>query len=712
MSTLAPSERPARGSRLNQGLTVIALVMVLLAALATLQSAFALRGSVAELQLAEASIAKTQSMLATFGKTESFGLRWLISLREDYFDRYNADMLRLDVELAELHQLSAGDLASQDIVARLQEVAGKRRAFNDATVALALAEGIETTVERIRSGGGADFGDEVRTLAESLVRQQRQQRDLASERLRNQRVQAAATVLAISAIAAALAVVAFAATRRERRLIRAAAESELARTRAETASREKSLFLANMSHEIRTPMNAIFGFSQLLARKVSDPQLQEYVSIIRTSGQSLLALINDILDLSRIEAGRMELNPEPTDVEDLVHSTVAVFVEPAEQGGLRIEVHSAEQLPMLCIDPHRLRQVLGNLIGNAVKYSEVGTITVRCGGEAVAEGQHRLWLEVEDQGPGVGDSVRARLFEPFIRDGSAERSGKEGSGLGLSIVRRLVELMEGSIVLLRSDARGSCFRIEFAQLEVAGEAATANEHEALPDFSVFAGRRVLVVDDIAWNRQLVGAYLDGAGVIVEEAGDGEQALDALRRQRPDLVLMDLRMPVMDGYAACAAIRRIAGRALPVVALSASGPESQGEHAAARFDAHLRKPIAATALYACLLQCLPAAASATTPSMPQESDTLSTDASVEAKAMPAAQAGELRERVVETARTLRLSEVRRLAFDLDAVAAQGIQPTLGVSSRRLVQYVAQFDLSGIERELDLLQQLLAEIADGR
>lgn len=706
MSRMTARERLARGSRLNQGLTLIAIVMVAIATLATVRSGMALRASVADLQAAEASIAKTQSMLATFGKTESFGLRWLLSLRGDYLLRYRADMQRLDAELAEL-RLTASDPSSQAIIGRLQSLARERWRFNDQTIAVAVTEGTEATIERIRSGGGVEFGDGIRALAEALEAGKRAERDALQARVQRERTQAAATVLATSAMAAALALAAFAATRRERRLIRAAANAELAQTRAEEASRQKSLFLANMSHEIRTPMNAIFGFSQLLARRVSDPQLQEYVAIIRTSGDSLLALINDILDLSRIEAGKMELALEPTDIADLVQSTAAVFLQPAEDAGLSLVVDIQPALPMLRVDAHRLRQVVGNLLGNAVKYSHEGQISLRCGGQSVAPGEHALWLEVEDQGPGIGELSQERLFEPFLRDPSAERSGTPGSGLGLSIVKRLIDLMGGTVQLLRSDACGSCFRIDLPQLTEADDAYVAAQAAALPDFSAFAGRRVLVADDVAWNRRLIAAYLVGAGIELDEAEDGAQAVAALDENPPDLVLMDLRMPVMDGHAACAAMRQRKGAALPIIALSASGPELGNDGVGARFDAYLSKPVAAAALHACLLQWLPAG-----PRSSEHAPAAPGAAAAGVPALDAAGARALRLRIVDASQTLRLSELRALALDLESAAGAGPVPALAHSSKRLVQCVAQFDLSGCERELAVLDRLLADAADGR
>ena len=368
-----------------------------------------------------------------------------------------------------------------------------------------------------------------------------------------------------------------------------------AKLRAEAAAEAKAEFLANMSHEIRTPLTAINGFSSLLSDMDGlPPPADVYVRRVNAAGLTLLAVVNDILDFSKLEAGHVALDPKPFALAPFFDDLVAMFAEQARAKGIALRLDIAPETPaVLAADADRLRQVIVNLVGNAVKFTDHGEIRVAA---SYRPGQDRLDVAVSDTGVGVPPDKQARLFQRFSQvDGSVSRR-HGGTGLGLSICKGLVELMGGDIEMAPSPGGGSTFRFHVrappAALEPSADAAGA-EAEARTDVA-----RVLVVDDLAVNRELVRAMLQAVGHEVFEADSGAEALRLAAERRFDLILMDLQMPGMDGFAAARAIRGLAGgnRRTPIVALSA---DVLPEHILAAGDAgmngHICKPISVAEL---------------------------------------------------------------------------------------------------------------------
>jgi len=382
---------------------------------------------------------------------------------------------------------------------------------------------------------------------------------------------------------------------------------------AERANSAKSIFVANMSHEIRTPLNAILGFAQLLER---DPALTsrqaEYVRTINRSGDNLLSLINDILDLSKIETGRATLNNDAFDLHALLDDLELMFHSRAVAKGLQLLLEMDESVPRyVTADEGKLRQILINLLGNAVKFTETGGVAVRVrvetlgGATAEDKGVLRLVAEIEDTGPGIGDEDLVSIFTSYQQ----AKTGKSanGTGLGLAISRDLVDMMGGEITVISEVGVGSCFRFEVL-LELAADVVKSEQPAAPRVVGLASGTgpvRILVVDDIVTNRILLCDLLQSVGFEVAEASNGVEALAVVDTWSPHAVLMDMRMPVMDGYEATRRLKASeASHTIPVIAVTASAfDDSRKLVMSAGVDAYLRKPFRTEELFATLGKCL-------------------------------------------------------------------------------------------------------------
>ncbi|WP_293899206.1 PAS domain S-box protein [Phenylobacterium sp.] len=367
-----------------------------------------------------------------------------------------------------------------------------------------------------------------------------------------------------------------------------------ARADAEAATVVKSQFLANMSHEIRTPLTAVVGFTSLLRE---DPSLSgpaaAYVARISAAGNALLAIVNDILDFSKLEAGKIEIRARPTDVVEVCRETLGVFSAKAEAKGLSL-AFSADPSLLRCatmIDSERLRQTLVNLIGNAVKFTETGVIRV-----AVSADPRPDWvaIEVSDTGPGLDPEAQALLFQRFTQiDGSMTRR-HGGTGLGLAICKGLSEAMGGTIDVDSRLGGGSTFRLVLPAPPAELPAGLSDE----VDLASIDGTRVFVVDDNPVNRELARKVLEAAGAEVTDAGCGIEALERMAAAPFDVVLMDLRMPGMDGHKTLARLRSTDGpnRDIPVLAFTADA-DIAGEGDLDAFNGVVCKPIAPLEMYA-------------------------------------------------------------------------------------------------------------------
>jgi PAS domain S-box-containing protein len=386
------------------------------------------------------------------------------------------------------------------------------------------------------------------------------------------------------------------------------AELRLACDAAEAANKAKSVFLANMSHELRTPMNAILGFSGMMRR---EPQLtenqRENLDIINRSGEHLLTLINDVLEMAKIEAGRVQLEIAPFDLGGMVRDVVDMMHLRAKEKGLWLSLDQSSAFPRYIKgDEARLRQALVNLIGNAVKFTEHGGVTIRLG---VRENAKRhLVMEVEDTGPGIKPEDQKRLFQPFVQ--LAETGAQKGTGLGLAISRQFVQLMGGAIDVESTVGKGSIFRFELP-VELADETSAG-----VPQGPAQAGEvaglapgqpayRILIAEDDRENQLLLIRLMSCIGLEVKAADNGEQCVKLFEDWRPHLIWMDRRMPVMDGVEATRRIRQApGGEAVKIVAVTASVFKEQGQELFdAGMDDCVRKPYRFHEIYDCLAKQL-------------------------------------------------------------------------------------------------------------
>ncbi len=354
-----------------------------------------------------------------------------------------------------------------------------------------------------------------------------------------------------------------------------------AKEAAEAASRAKSVFLANMSHEIRTPMNAILGFTQLLQRDASlNAKQHASLNTIARSGGHLLALINDILEMSKIEAGRVVLNPIAFNLHDLIDDLETMFRIRTKEKNLLFVAEKAEDLPRFVLaDGGKLRQVLINLLGNAVKFTQQGGIVLRVSAKRGESGRLRLRIEVEDTGVGIAPEDLDKVFEYFEQTGAAASEG--GTGLGLAISREFVRLMGGELRVVSQLKKGTRFTAEMDAQELSGEQREPSPACPLP-LGLRPGQRafrILIADDKEENRHFLREMLQAVGFATREAVNGSEAVSVFEEWQPDLVLMDVRMPVMDGYEATRLIKNgEKGRTTPVIAVTASVFDDNREQA--------------------------------------------------------------------------------------------------------------------------------------
>ena len=378
----------------------------------------------------------------------------------------------------------------------------------------------------------------------------------------------------------------------QKRLLASSIQLLEAKEEADAANHAKSEFLANMSHEIRTPMNAIIGFTELLNEQVENPKHKSFVKTIQSAGHNLLTLINDILDLSKIEAGKFEIEKKACNPHVIFSELSSVFSLKMDGKGLKFIMEIDPDIPKsLMLDSVRLRQVLLNLIGNAVKFTDKGFVRLKAytHNEDEIRSKLDLLIDVEDSGIGISEDQVGKVFQEFEQTSGQNQRKYGGTGLGLSISQRLTVLMGGEISLQSEQGAGSTFTVTLYNIDVSALTAEVDEEALFQTQIEFHPCSILIVDDVADNRDLLLAFFADTKIKITEAENGLEAVNFAKQQDFDLILMDIRMPVMDGYQAAKEIKAFSK--VPIVALTASVMQNQFEQSnRENFEAYLRKPV--------------------------------------------------------------------------------------------------------------------------
>jgi signal transduction histidine kinase/DNA-binding response OmpR family regulator len=585
--------------QVNIGLLVLAFLLILGTSAFSVTSTNALGDSIQLVNHTRTTLGLIGDMQVELGSIESSGLRYMVAGDAEQQMIHRTAIARIGRMTTQLAHLIKDNPLQRSYVADFtQQIEALQKRSNKSLEIKrqAIIAGDELgPIRRIRQSKSSGMMKDMHTTLTHMASEENrlmiargQERDALVK-------QANATVLITNALALVAGVLGFLAIRRSQ------LESEnllLARIQAEQARRaseEKSAFLANMSHEIRTPMNAIFGFTQLLSDSVTAPQEREWVLSIKKSGNLLLGLINDVLDLSKIEAGKMRLTVQPTDIREVINETVVLFKPMAAEKGIFL-THEADVSvnEPLMLDSQRLRQVLINLLSNAVKYTERGGVVVRLMMTPAADRLLRnLRLLITDSGVGIDPEQVQKIFEPFHQAESPDGKVRQGTGLGLSISQRLVDLMNGNIKVTSELGKGTTFMVEILNVSVADTMPVANELiEAKADFNHLPRLKILVVDDVEWNTEIAVGFFSNSHHEVHVANSGLAGVAAAKTLKPDLILMDLRMPGMSGFEANDAIRsdpELQDKPIAIVALTAASPGEDEKTLTESFDGYVRKP---------------------------------------------------------------------------------------------------------------------------
>ncbi len=642
---------------------------------------------------------------------------FLITGDESYLQPYHTGLSDLDISTMALNSWLGSDEEFKELWADVVDSVKLKKDELAFAIEIRRNEGLAAAQNTVRNEVGKLLMDDIREKIATVIASNAEMRE-ESETLSKQSVGRSTTginFLALAALATGLAGVITLITAMKAKA--EAKEMELDKRRAERADKEKSNFLASMSHEIRTPLNAMLGFSELLENEVEGPRGKKYLQAIRTSGDGLANLINDILDLSKIESGVFELDFEPVIISDFAKALELMFSQKAMESGLGFSVTVEEECPdFLMMDELRVRQILTNLLGNAFKFTEVGEITVLLGAETITGSEEKVNFRasVADTGRGIPKEKLKEVFKPFKQVETGDEA-RGGTGLGLSICRRLAGLMNGQVKVKSTFGKGSTFSLLLKDVEIATRPESVNTGLSKDfNFDILKPSSILVVDDNPFNRDLVAGYLNGTKHKVIFATNGKEGVEQARRIKPDVILMDIRMPVMNGREAFEKLKHDKEPSIseiPIVAVTASSLLQQ-EHTLRRdFDGYLRKPFSRLQLVKALGEVLPRNPN------PGNENTSYPDVSEDGggsgnpaqwgKAVSMLRSWET-DRLEDLRAAMALGEVVQFAKDLENLGEETECPVLRSYARALREHAESFEMTSTETTLQNFSSLVNEI----